>query len=503
MRVLDSFALVKRSAFFLAAAIMIFAALLCGSFLAAQETPTLPMPRTPPTPPMPTVPALLSDGESGDGVEGGTLTSDLAVPEKIDPEVSYENFVTKEDFEKNLSGLAWKKGDFSVTPYGFIWVNAAFNSAPCVSDSYCLYNFSGETNESASSAVDARTSRLGAKIDGPTIAGSCYQMRGVVEIDFQGAVNMTRNKGQVQFRKGFVELVNEANETKLQFGQDWDTISPLAPQMLNYLPAGFAGNIGYRRAQMRFEKGRTWSSDLHTLWSVGLADPFPGDFFSTSCVSANSGSYPIIEARTAVSFGERSHCGGPVTLGVSGHIGENTYIFAPVAGSFLPETQTRAVKHLKTWSFNVDADIPLNERIRLQGEYFLGENLSGFCGGINQGVDLYTRESVGAQGGWLSLHTKVTDKLTNNTGCGIDQPFEEDLVGNCTPTNGVTNARTKNALIFTNFLYQWNKAFMTGLEFGYWKTEYRKADVTGAAPVFSDMAAGENFRVEFATQYLF
>ena len=421
----------------------------------------------------------------------------------INPEVSFENFVTREEFEKETSALAWKKGDFTMTPYGFVWVNAAFNSGACVSDAYCLYNFSAETNDSASSAVDARTSRLGLKIDGPGIAGSCYKTRGVFEIDFQGAVNMTRNKGQVQFRKGYVELVNEANETKFQFGQDWDTISPLAPQMLNYLPAGFAGNIGYRRAQMRFEKGRTWSSNLHTVTTIGIADPFPGDFFSTSCVSANSGSWPIIEGRLGVSFGEQARCGLPITLGVSGHIGENTYIFSPVAGSLLPETQMRETKYLKTWSFNVDADVPLNKRLRLQGEYFLGDNLSGFCGGVNQGIDLYTRSGVRAQGGWMSLHTQLTEKLTNNTGYAIDKPFEEDLIGNCVPTGGVTNARTQNSVIFSNFLYQWSKAFMTGIEFGYWKTDYRKANVDGAEPVYSAMEPGKNFRVDFAAQYLF
>ena len=55
----------------------------------------------------------------------------------------------------------------------------------------------------------------------------------------------------------------------------------------------------------------------------------------------------------------------------------------------------------------------------------------------------------------------------------------------------MAGARTCNKGIFTNFLYQWNKALMTGLEFGNWKTEYL------------DMAPGENLRIEFAAQYLF
>lgn len=430
------------------------------------------------------------------------LSGAAAEDDAIDPEVSFENFITRDEFNEATSKLSWKKGPYTITPYGFVWVNAALNSGACASDAYCLYNFSSEVNDSASSAVDARTSRIGVKVDGPALAESGYKMNGVFEIDFQGAVNMTRNKGQLQFRKGYVELVNEANESKFEFGQNWDTISPLAPQMLNYLPAGFAGNIGYRRAQMRFEKGRTWSSDLHTVWTIGIADPFPGDFFSMSSVSANSGSWPIVEGRYGVSVGECARGGLPITLGVSGHIGENTYIFSPVAGSYLADTP-RETKYIRTWSFNVDADIPLNKKFRLQGEYFLGENLSGFCGGINQGVDLYTRRGIRDQGGWLSLHTQVTEKLTNNTGYAIDKPFDDEMVGNSAPVNGVTSARTQNSVIFTNLLYQWNKSLMTGIEFGYWKTDYRKANVTTATPVYSAMEPGENFRVDFATQYLF
>ena len=50
-----------------------------------------------------------------------------------------------------------------------------------------------------------------------------------------------------------VELVDKNAGTRVLCGQDWEVISPLAPQMLNYLPAAFAGDIQYRRAQIRFE----------------------------------------------------------------------------------------------------------------------------------------------------------------------------------------------------------------------------------------------------------
>lgn len=442
----------------------------------------------------------MASAENGANSQAVAGENGVTVSEAIDPETSFENFVTKEEFKDEVSKLSWKKGDFTFTPYGFIWVNAAFNSGACVSDCFCLYDYSGDVNGEATSAVDARTSRIGMIVEGPKL-NDTFLTKGQVEIDFQGEANMTRNKGQVQLRRAFVELVDPRRELKFQFGQDWDTISPLAPQMLNYPSASFAGNIGYRRAQMRVEKGRTWTPDLHTVWTAGLADPFPGDFFSTSGVSANSGSWPYIEGRVGVSLFESARDGLPITVGLSGHIGENSYLFSPIANSYRKTAET---VHLKSWSLNADADLPITKRFRLQGEYYLGENLSGFCGSINQGVDLYRRQSIRDHGGWMSLHSLITDKLTNNTGYGIDKPFKSDLVGTSNASaSGTTSARTQNSLIFTNFLYQWSKSLMTGIEFGYWKTDYQKADVSGAAPVFSDMAPGKNFRVDLAVQYLF
>ncbi len=416
-------------------------------------------------------------------------------------EANYRDFITRAEFESEVSKLSWKKGPFTFTPYGFVWVNCAWNSSRCVTDPFCLYAISDGVDDTAGAAVDARTSRFGMMIDGPGFPGNPnIKLKGVFEADFQGNVNSTRNKGELQLRKAFVEVSDPKREWKFEFGQDWDTISPLAPQMLNYLPAGFAGNIGYRRCQMRLEKDFTHSGNLKTIWQIGLADPFPGDFTSLSSVSAEAGGWPQLQGRTAVQLGESARGGLPITLGVSGHVGEETYRFSPIAGTI---AKTSEVEHIQSWSVNGEADIPINQNFRIQGEYFIGRDLSTFCGGINQGVDLYLRDGVRAQGFWASLHSKLTEKLTNNTGYAIDQPFKEDLAGTSMATNGKSSIRTENALIFSNLLYQWNKALMTGVEFGYWKTKYEQTDVSTENIQYLPMAAGTNYRVDFAVQYLF
>ncbi len=413
----------------------------------------------------------------------------------------YRDFVTRQEFEEAIADLAWKKGPFKFTPYGFIWADVSWNSSRAVTDSFGLYSLSDEVDDSPGASVDARMSRIGAMIDGPGFPGNpCWKLKGVVEADFEGQLNVTHNKGQLQLRKAFVELRNDHADLRFLFGEDWDILSPLAPQMFNYLPAGFAGNIGYRRGQFRIDKGFRHSSDVRTLFQVALADTFPGDYLSTGGVAAESGGWPIVEGRWSVTFGECCRPAGPVTIGLSGHIGEETYRFSPIAGSYVGKSE---ITDVQTWSANVDLDLPLTKRIGFLGECYAGRDLSTFCGGINQGVDLYRREGVRDYGGWGAVRTKLSDKLTNNSGYGIDIPEEDDLEGTVVASGGKSNFRTRNELFFTNFLYQWNKALMTGVELCYWRTDWQRSDVSTSDVQFSDMADGKTFRIDCAVQYLF
>lgn len=428
-----------------------------------------------------------------------TVTTETAT--NIVPDHDYRDFVTRAEFEEAVSNLAWKKGPFTFTPYGFIWADVAWNSSRCVTDGYCLYSLSDQVDDSPGASVDARMTRIGAMVDGPGFPGNpCWKLKGVLEADFEGQVNTTRNKGQLQLRKAYVELRNDHRDLKLLFGQDWDIISPLAPQMLNYLPAGFAGNIGYRRCQFRIDKGIQMGPDCRTLWQIAIVDSFGADYNSTAGVASQAGGWPLIEGRYAVTLGQRCRSAGPATFGFSAHVGEETYRFSPISGTYATTSER---EHVQTWSVNFDADVPLTKKISVLGEGFYGCDLSSFCGGVNQGVDLYRRDGVRDWGGWAAVRTKVTDKLTNNIGYGIDKPNEDDLHGTAVASGGKSNVRTRNELFFTNFLYQWNKGLMTGVELGYWKTDWAASDVSTSDVQLTDMDSGKTFRIDCAVQYLF
>ena len=69
-------------------------------------------------------------------------------------------------------------------------------------------------------------------------------------------------------------------------GQTWDVISPLNPGMLMYSVGWEAGNIGYRRAQLRAERYVALSdSQLLTLQGSINQNSFPDVITGVSCES--------------------------------------------------------------------------------------------------------------------------------------------------------------------------------------------------------------------------
>ena len=398
-------------------------------------------------------------------------------------------------------GFAWKKGELKITPYGFLNLSVSTDTERAVPGEYILYLQNPAVDSSSDFAVDARTSRLGLKIEGPRIEQLDATLGGVAEFDFQGVVSGSKNKGGVQLRRAFAELVDVSHERRFLAGQDWEIISPGAPLMLNYLPGAFAGNIQYRRAQLRFEQGWTCSSDLHFLGQIAVCDNVLGDYTSTAGVSPMTSGWPVLEGRLATSLFSCSRDGLPITVGVSGHIGEQYYKFSPIAGVPLAATTER--KSIKTWSANVDYDVPITETLKFQGEYYYGSVLSSFCGAINQGVDLYRRAGIDDQGWWVGVRKDWSKQFCTNVGYGVDKPKKADLVGTSVASNGLASARTKNEIYFINFIYNWSANFMNGIEFSYWQTGWQTKDVTKAVPTVVSEDTAKALRVEFVTRLSF
>lgn len=127
-------------------------------------------------------------------------------------------------------------------------MNAAYDTARTATVPFVLYVHSDDVEGNPGFNIDARATRLGIDLTGPSFRGAEYA--GKVEIDFFG-VAATENCPGVLLCHAYGEFRRDG--WRLLGGQTWDVITPLVPHVLNYTVGWSAGNIGYRRAQIRVE----------------------------------------------------------------------------------------------------------------------------------------------------------------------------------------------------------------------------------------------------------
>lgn len=397
----------------------------------------------------------------------------LAVPQGLGrPEVDSE-----------IKRLMWTKGSFKIIPYGILWANSVYSTERTNPGSFTLWVESETRQGEGEFIVDARSSRLGVDVIGPQLAlFGCSETGGRVEVDFQGVPNVTENRGGIQLRHAYVETKNA--EYRLLAGQTFDVISPLTPNMLMFSIGWNGGNIGFRRAQFRAERFVAFSDTmLLTLQSSINQNIFSDSItgvtgVSTALVRGEPSNWPILEGRMAATFGQRAGPDAlPITLGISGHVGEQE--FDVWNGSTLLLNDRRR----KTWSVNADLRVPVTQKFGLQGEFFMGEDLGAFMGGIGQGIDAVTLNEIHSAGGWGELWYYWTPRLHSHVGYGVDNPADSEL--------RTTGDRRYNQFLFSNLIFDVTKQFQAGLEVSSWKT------------LFVGLEPGEAVRTEFAVKYAF
>ena len=352
---------------------------------------------------------------------------------------------------------SWKKGNFTFTPYGFFQTNIQYQDNPSTRLDYILWANPQTHGDRPQFGIDAKSTRLGMIVGGPNTCflGQWFKTAGQVEVDFQGQFQYY-NKPGILLRRAFIEMGN--SNWRFLAGQEWDLASPLNPNSLNWAVAFCAGNLGYRRPQLRVERMLNHSSCFQTKvqFSINHSIAVDGCASTTDDVVDYNAKWPILEGRVGWTFGYRGKGGNPIVIGISGHIGEENYDF-----DFPVNPQYNADRI--TWSGNVDATIPLTSRLTLRGEFFAGENLSMLLGGINQGINLNTGEPIRSIGGWAELDYQWNSRLRSNFGYSIDDPLNQDLsAGN----------RCYNQSIYLNAIYNLNKDFEIGMEVSRWKTGY-------------------------------
>lgn len=395
-----------------------------------------------------------------------------------EPPVEYYSV---EEMRDEMRDLAWVKGDYKIVPYGILWGSAIYSNERAAPGPFITHIFSPAIEGEDDFVIDTRRTRLGFNVTGPQIPMfACASSSAQVEIDFHGVTGTVvgntvapapENRAAVLLRHAWADIKND--NFRLMAGQGWDVISPLNPGMLNYAVGWGGGNIGFRRMQVRFERYLHVSdSSLITLQGA-LAQDIITDF----APFAESANWPVLEGRCAWTLGPTGTGSRPLTVGVSGHLGEQGFDF-PAAPPLPAVDDERII----TWSFNADARWPITERLGVQGEFFTGRNLSTFLGGSLQGLNPLTRNGIQATGGWIDLWYDWTPRLHNHLGYGVDDPVDADIA---------PGGRTRNGFVFTNLSYDVTPKLSLGLEVSYWETRY--AGLPGGDAMVFEFAGAYGF----------
>lgn len=384
---------------------------------------------------------------------------------------------------------AWQKGKYRIVPYGVGWVNLAYDTSRTQSGPFTIFAQSEEVEGESGFSVNARSSRFGVQVSGPEIFGG--ESAGRVEFDFFGAAQL-ENRAGILLRHAYGEFIGE--NWRAVGGQTSDVISPLIPNMQNYTPGWGAGNIGYRRAQSRFEWWQDFTDSGRMTLQGSINQTIVTDFATDPLTGGEDAGWPTIMGRIAFRTESGIHANddaagcrprpgylppGPDSdlrpeIGVSGHIGREQVDFttAPLADD----------RQFTSWSFNVDLYAPLTDRLGFQGEFFFGEVLGTFQGGIIQGIDPVLRRGIRSTGGWGEVWYHITDDVDAHVGFGIDDPRDSDLS---------TGRRSQNYFWFANVVHDVTELFSVGLEVSYWKTK------------FVGLTDGEAVRIETVMKYRF
>lgn len=399
-------------------------------------------------------------------------------------EAEYYSF---DELQAEMKKLAWTKGSVRIVPYGSLWADMTYSTQPVYPGAYTMWVESAQTHHEPAFVIDARRTRLGVDLSGPTVPIGCgFKSGGKVEIDFFGS-SVTENTAGILLRHAYWEAKNEY--WRFLVGQTWDLFSPLYARTLSYSVGWQGGNIGYRRVQFRAERYLNFSDDFQVAIQGALAQDIANDFTvpAIAGVIREPSDWPIVEGRIGTTLGPRGKGCRPVELGVSGHIGETGFHLPAVFPG--PGDDLR----FRTWSLNADASVPITDKLSVQGELFIGANLSPFLGGIGQGVSRYLQVPIRDRGGWFDVQYEWTKKVRTRFGWGVDNPLDQDiLVG-----------RTFNEFIYGNIEVAITERLTSGIELTYWKTLYADDRLVVPPGTVKITEPGETFNTNWMVKWSF
>jgi len=347
------------------------------------------------------------------------------------------------------------KSSVDIEIYGYLKLDAAYDTQRTdVGDFARWVEHSSGRGHDDQYNMTARQTRLGLKFKGP--ASDNIITTGKVEIDFYGETS--ENKPNPMMRHAYLQIEWPVEQFSIIAGQTWDLISPLNPRTVNYAVQWWAGNIGYRRPQIRLTKVMPVNDDIDFKMQAGIFRTIGHDSgaFDPGDTGEDAG-FPCTQARASITLPLLDN--KKATFGVSGHYAQEEYDY-----SFSDHNEDAA-----SWSYNFDLDLPIMDGVTGKGEWYRGKNMDAYLGGIGQGVNVAGAgpttklTELNCRGGWFAFFLGPWDNFSYTIGASSDH------VSGVQATAG---QRTRNSSGFVNAWYSINKKTQVAFEIARWRTAY-------------------------------
>jgi len=369
--------------------------------------------------------------------------------------------------------LSWIKGDFKITLFGAVRLDAFWNSARVQGPglpAFLFPKFAGGFSQHNIS-LNARNSSVGLLFRGPDIGK--FHSGGRISAVFFDNTNVFADNNGFLLTQSYGELFND--KWRFAAGLQLDVFAPNLPTVLPFSVDGSpVGNT--IKGQIRVERYLKLGSDSQLTLQGAISEPLNSIKTPDISLDEDNGT-PNTEGRIAFGLGKPSQIGllreRPVEVALSGVVGQ-------LRRTSLPSEPPRRVIST-TWGVNLDFRVNLGDRFGFKGEVYTGQGLGQMAGGVLQTLDAVTWKAIGSTGGWVEGYVYLTPMVHNHTGIFIDDPVNKDITG----LSNTLFGRTRNRIFFNTLLWDLGKErkkFRIGVEFTLGKTEYKDPALTGRLP---------------------
>jgi hypothetical protein len=298
--------------------------------------------------------------------------------------------------------------------------------------------------------IHGRQTSLFAAVQGPWIGE--YQSGGLVLVNLYNDAVIVDRYGLLPIQ-AFGELKNDYG--RFAAGLQTDIFSPLLPTVLPFSYLVDSGNVGVYRGQVRCERFVHLDDLTQLTFTAGISDPV-GTVVGTDLLITEDNGWPDVEGRIALGLGPAEQVGlavqRPLEVGVSCVLGQIRNVTGP----------TRVVADV--WGVAGDLHWAITDWYGVRGEWFTGQTLGSYGGGVMQSVNTATLAGVHSFGLWGEGYVYLTPCVHTHFGYAVDDPLDNDLTG---------GQIVRNETWFANVLWDVTSAWRLGLEITRRETHYR------------------------------